>query len=122
MISIRVVQSPCAIDSWNSETQEYEPNSSCKPGPTITDPLITSETIARVRGMNEINKSFSNRVQVTGTTIIRNWVSPGSIVSCTDNQIGEYRGMVKSFAITLNRDSRGSSSAISSIVIEREKI
>jgi len=121
-MKIRVVQLPCAIDEWDSDLQEYGPNSFCKPGPDIVDPLLTSETIARVRGYNEIQKSFSDRVIVTGSIILRNWVAPGSIVSCVDNQVGEYRGMIKNFSITINRESKDRISVYSSVVIEREKI
>ena len=121
-MKIRVIQAPCAIDTWDSDLEEYGPNSYCKPGPDIVDPLLTSETIARVRGNSEINKSFSDRVIVSGSIILRNWESPGSIASCVDNQIGEYRGMLKNFAITVNRESRDKISVYSSVVIEREKI
>lgn len=118
----RVIQAPCAIDTWDTVLEEYGPNNYCKPGQDIVDPLLTSETIARVRGTNEINKHFSDRVIVSGSVILRNWESPGSIVSCVDNQIGEYRGLLKNFAITINRESRDRISVYSSVVIEREKI
>jgi len=49
------------------------------------------------------------------------YMPPGSILSVTDVQLGQYRAMLKSFAVTIDRQADGSFSAVTNITKEREK-
>lgn len=120
MIQVRVVLSPCAIDETDPDTGELVPNGYCKSGGEIVDPLITSEEVARVRGIQELQKRVSNRVLMTGTTKLHSWQQPGQIVDIMDNQLGHIKGYLESFSINISRQG-SNAAATSSVRIEREE-
>lgn len=89
-------------------------------GQDISDPLIATEAQAVERGRNEIESSCSDRMQVSGTCPMQPWMQPGKIVQVTDLQQGEYRAMIRSFSLSIDRQADGTFTARSNIVLERE--
>jgi len=77
-----------------------------KPGPDITDPLITSENAARERGRNEIDNNSTNRALVNLTGPHRLFVPTGTLVEYLGRR-SSWRGMTRRCAITLSRDGDG---------------
>jgi hypothetical protein len=63
-------------------------------GADVSDPLITSDTVAIERGRNEIDFSYSDRGIVNGELPVRGWLAPGSIVAVQDLEVPEWRAMV----------------------------
>jgi len=90
-------------------------------GPDISDPLIATEAQAMARGRAEIDQNSTDRVQSSETCPMLGYMPPGSILSVTDVQLGQYRAMLKSFAVTIDRQADGSFSAVTNITKEREK-
>ena len=89
-----------------------------KPGPDITDQLLTSEPAARERGRIEIDKNSSTRVLVTVSGPYRSWLAPGSLVAYHGRR-ESYSALVRRCALTISRDG-DSFSATRSIELERE--
>ena len=89
-----------------------------KPGPDISDPLITSDLVARERGRNEIDAQSTNRSLVTASGPYRQWIQPGVLLSYIGRR-ATWMGMVKRYAITISRDGDGFS-ADCNLEIERE--
>lgn len=91
-------------------------------GDDISDPLIVTEAQARARGRAEIDKYCSNRVMVSGRCIFQHYMEPGKIVQVDDIQRGRYKGMLRSFSLSMDYKAGGKFSATTSIVVEREVI
>lgn len=89
-------------------------------GPDISDPLIATEAQAQARGREEIDRSGSDRVIVSGTCPLHSYMRPGSMVLVTDIQLGQYPAMLKSFALTMDRQPDGSFTATTNVTLERE--
>jgi hypothetical protein len=89
-------------------------------GADISDPLIATEAQAVERGRMEIERNCSDRVMVSGTCPLQTYMQPGKIIHVTDLQLGEYRAMLRSFALTIDRQADGSFTAVTNIVMERE--
>ena len=90
-----------------------------RPGPDISDPLIVSEAMAIARGTVEIDKSFSNRILISGDGPLTELVKPGAIVSVGDMESGNYVGMVRSYSIKITRNNQNFN-ADTAIEIEKE--
>lgn len=91
-------------------------------GADISDPLIASDAQAVARGRAAIDENCSDRVMVSGTCPLQIYMQPGSIVEVTDLQLGSYRAMLHLFSLTIDRQKDGSFTAMSNVVLEREKI
>jgi len=89
-----------------------------KPGPDITDPLLTADPAAVERGRNEIDAVCTNRATGTCSGPHRLFVQPGALVEYQGLR-ETWRGMVRRCAITITRDG-DSFSATRSLEIERE--
>lgn len=89
-------------------------------GPDISDPLIATEDQAMARGRAEIDKNATDRVIVSGTCPLHSYMRPGSIVLVTDMQMGQYRAMLKSFALVMDRQKDGQFAATTNVTLERE--
>ncbi len=89
-------------------------------GADISDPLISIEAQGRERGRREIDKNSTDRVTVSGTCPLHTYMQPGAIVQMTDLQTGQYRAMLKSFSLSIDRQENGSFSAVTNISMERE--
>lgn len=51
-----------------------------RPGPDISDPLITTPTVAIARGTTEIDRQITHRQEVTVSGPLISDVAPGSLV------------------------------------------
>jgi len=89
-------------------------------GPDISDTLIATDAQAMARGRKEIDKNFSDRVLVSGSCPMQPDMQPGKIIAMTDLQTGQYRAMLKNFALTITRQQDGSFTAATNITMERE--
>lgn len=89
-------------------------------GSDISDPLIATDAQAMARGRTEIDKNFSDRVIVSGTCPLHTDMQPGKIIAMTDLQTGQYRAMLKTFSLTIDRRADGSFTAVTNISMERE--
>lgn len=87
-------------------------------GPDIISPLITSESIAVARGTAEIDLECSNRVLVSGAIPVQAAILPGTVVAVTDLETGAWRGMLRQFAVTIDRSEQGLT-ATANVTIER---
>lgn len=116
MPNIRVYRYPCVL-SGSEDDITY--GTYCKLGPDIIDSLLTSELALRLRGKNEIDFNISNRVIVSGTCKIHNWVNPGALVDIDDNQLGRMKGLLRSFSLSISRDG-DRANAVTNVRIERE--
>ena len=67
-----------------------------KPGPKISDPLITSVPVALAKGSAEINRSYNNRKGLGISTVLMPFVMPGGLVGVTTYK-GRRVGKLKSF-------------------------
>lgn len=74
-----------------------------KPGPEITDALITSEVAAVERSRVEIDKACSHRQSHALTGPHRSMIWPGALVEVHGPR-QTWRGLVKRCAITIARD------------------
>jgi hypothetical protein len=90
-----------------------------KPGPDISDPLITSEQVAVARGTAEIDRNSTDRAMVPTTGPFIGWIKPGSLVNVTEIE-GSYRGVVNKCALTFAIDESGQYTANTDLEIERE--
>ncbi len=104
MISVKVERSPAD-----------------RQGPKIADPLISSEIVARARGLAEIDRHCSNRKQINGNCAHLGHVRTGLIVSVLDSEKGEYRGMITRSARVITREG-DSFTATTPLTIEIEDI
>jgi len=91
-----------------------------KPGPDISDPLLSTADAQRARGRGEINENCSSRVNVSGNGPADGYVEPCSLTQVTDAQVGQVRAIIDSCALTIDI-SGGSLTATSSITFEREQ-
>lgn len=89
-----------------------------KPGPDITDPLLTAEHAALERGRNEIDANGGNRALVSISGPYRRWTDPGALVAYHGRR-ATWRCMVRRCALTISRDG-DSFSADCSLELERE--
>lgn len=89
-----------------------------KPGPDITDALLTSDVAALERGRNEIDANCSDREAVSISGPYRRWVSPGTLVAYHGRR-GSWRGKVRRYGLTFARDGE-QFSADFSMELERE--
>lgn len=89
-----------------------------RPGPDITDPLLTSDAAARERGRNEIDATCSDRALVAVAGPFRRWMAPGTLLGYHGRR-GAWRGMVRRCALTISRDGDQFSADIS-LEVERE--
>ena len=89
-----------------------------RPGPDITDPLLTAAHAAIERGRNEIDAQCSSRALVQTTGPHRLFVAPGTLVSWTGRRTS-WRGLVRRCGITISRDG-DQFTADRSLELERE--
>ena len=90
-----------------------------RPGPDISDPLITSEQVAIARGTAEIDKNSTDRAMVSITGPCIGWIQPCVLVDAIESE-GVYRGVVNRSAITFDISNDGKFSAGMDLEIERE--
>lgn len=91
-----------------------------KPGPDITDPLLTSVPPAIARGTREIDYHSTNRNIESGNCILLPYIATGSLVNVTES-VKIYRGKLKSYAVIIDISEDGKDfTATSAINIERE--
>lgn len=88
-------------------------------GPDISDPLITSDGVARERGRNEIDANSTNRELVSGSGPMGDFMRPGRLVEVMDAEQAAWRGRLNKVAYTMQR-SGDSISMLTATVIERE--
>ena len=89
-----------------------------RPGPDITDQLLTSDVAARERGRVEIERNGSNRLLVSVAGPYRRWIAPGGLVDYHGRR-GPWRGLVRRCALTLSREG-DSFTADVALELERE--
>jgi hypothetical protein len=90
-----------------------------RPGPDITNPLITSVQAAVARGRAEIDRNCSHRVLVSSTGPFTGWIKPGALVEVADSEQVAWRGMVRSTALTMAMED-GEYKVDINLTIERE--
>lgn len=90
-------------------------------GPDISDPLITSEAQALAKGRSAISKAHPRRTQVSGTSVLQPYMAPGSIILFTDRHGQQHRAVLKRSPLTIDRQSDGSFSATTNIVMEYKR-
>jgi hypothetical protein len=90
-----------------------------RPGPDISDSLITSDQVAVDRGQAEIDKNCSDRAMVPTTGPLIGWVPPCSLVSVTEME-GTWRGVVNKCSLSFDIGSDGQFTARTDLEIERE--
>ena len=66
-----------------------------RPGPDISDPLITSAAVAVERGRNEIDRNCSPRLIDTRTTGLRVDLQPGMLIEVSDADGSVWRGLLQ---------------------------
>lgn len=88
-----------------------------RPGPDITDPLLTSETAALERGRTEIDANCSDRATVSVSGPHRRWVQAGALVEFHGRR-STWKGIVNRCALTITRDG-DNFTATRSLEIER---
>ena len=74
-----------------------------RPGPDISDPLITSVPVALARGSAEINRSMSDRRILSLDLTLMPWTDPGSLVGITSSrgrQVGRLLSMEKEYTVS----------------------
>ena len=91
-----------------------------KPGPDISDPLLSTKEAQTQRGRGEINEQSSSRVMCAGNCPASAPVAPCSIARITDAEYGQYNAIIESWALTLNLTGKGFT-ATSAITFEREQ-
>jgi hypothetical protein len=89
-----------------------------RPGPDITDQLLTSDAVAIERGRNEIDAVCSNRALFSCSGPHRRFVAPGTLVEFQGRRVAWF-GMVRRTALTVTRDGERFSAEVS-LEIERE--
>jgi hypothetical protein len=73
-----------------------------KPGPKISDPLITSVPVALARGAAEINRRCSNRKNLGLSTVLMPFMLTGGLVGVTTSKgrrVGKLRSFEKTYQI-----------------------
>ena len=75
-----------------------------KQGPDISDPLITTVQVAQERGRREIDYNCSNRQLISSTGPLAGYMRPGKLVEVADAEKITWRGMIRTCAISINRD------------------
>lgn len=90
-----------------------------RPGPDISDPLITSEQVAVDRGTAEIDKNSTDRAMVPTTGPFIGWIPPCSLVNVTEME-GSWRGVVNRCALTFDIGMDGQFTARTDLEIEKE--
>jgi hypothetical protein len=93
-----------------------------RPGNDITDALLTAPVAQVERGRIEIDKSFSQRVDVSADTVFIGWVAPGSLVQVADNDYGVYPAQVMGITIVVERPALEDFSYTTSFDLEREEV
>lgn len=88
-------------------------------GQDISDALISTEEVAIQRGRVEIDRQYTDRVRMSGTTPLISSIKPTAIVGLSDIENGVTNAMVRSFAVSVSVNA-GTISAMANIVIERE--
>lgn len=89
-----------------------------KPGPQITDHLLTTEAVALERGRNEIDALCSNRALVSCTGPYRRFILPGTLIEYQARR-STFRGIVRRCALNVSRDGDRFSAEFA-LEIERE--
>jgi|LGOV01.1.fsa_nt_gb hypothetical protein len=74
-----------------------------KPGPDISDALITTEAVARERGRNEIDANCSSRKMLTGTGPALAFIRRGKIVEVMQTGRPAARAMVTGWSLDITR-------------------
>lgn len=89
-----------------------------RPGPDISDPLLTAPIAARERGRIEIDRESTDRQLVSVTGPFRAWLAPGSLVEYRGRR-ATWRGLVRRAGISITR-SEGEFRADLALELERE--
>jgi hypothetical protein len=89
-----------------------------RPGPDISEPLITSEVAAMERGRVEIDRNSTNREIVTAGGPYRQWLTPGALLAFHGRR-GSWQGMVKRCGLTISREGEQFTATLS-VEMERE--
>lgn len=92
-----------------------------RPGPDISDPLITSENAARERGRNEIDYACSHRQKVSGSGDLQQFLQPGALVEVQETARPPWRGQLKRWSMRITRQE-SEVTADQVMEIEREEI
>lgn len=90
-----------------------------KPGPDISDPLITSTVVATERGRNEIDANGSARQTVTLDIEPRSGLRINHIVEVQDLEQVAWRGLLTGINLVASRDNDSVTRTIQ-VIIERE--
>jgi len=90
-----------------------------RPGPDISDALITSEQVAVDRGTAEIDKNSTDRAMVPTTGPFIGWIPPCSLVHVTEME-GSWRGVVDKCALSFDIGNDGRFTARTDLIIEKE--
>ena len=71
------------------------------PGDDIIDPLIATDSIAIIRGRNELDARAKGKQQVEYETLPRSGLQPGQVVEVHDALQGSsYRGKIVALALS----------------------
>ena len=89
-----------------------------RPGPDISDPLLTAPHAARERGRIEIDREGTDRKLVSVAGPHRAWLAPGSLVEYQGRR-GTWRGMVRRVGVSITR-AEGEFRADHTLELERE--
>ncbi len=74
-----------------------------RPGPEIVDQMMATRAMAIARGRAEISANHLDRKQIRGTSALRPYMRPGSIVLYTDRDGNQHRCLLRSAACTVSR-------------------
>lgn len=74
-----------------------------RPGPDITDQLLTTEAVARERGRNEIDAQSSSRMLYTCTGPLEEYRMRGELVELVQRDRQPLRALARSWTLTINR-------------------
>jgi len=92
-----------------------------KPGPDISDDLLTTVAAQTQRGRSEINYNGSSRVICAGNCPASASIEPGITALITDSEKGNYHAVMDSWSLTINVANR-QLNATSAVTFEREQI
>ena len=92
-----------------------------KPGPDISDPLITSGTVAAERGRNEIDTNCSARQSVTLDIEPISGLRINRIVEVQDLEQVAWRGLITGIKMSAARDNDTVTRTMQ-VTIEREVV
>ena len=74
-----------------------------KPGEDIVNSLCTTEEVAVAVGTAYIDENHKNKLSVNVNGPFRKWMAPGSLLDVVDSEISDYKALLKSISLSINK-------------------